>query len=263
MFDLLRLRYRHGRQAIGDLRAARPVETHRGFPVLDDEACAASCASGGAQCAAGCAQCAAVCPSDAITVRPLTLDLGACTFCGECERACSPGAIRFSNEHRLGCTRKERLAIAAGTVFGDWHAAAIESRREIRRLFGRSLKLRQVSAAGCNGCELELGACSNVNFDMGRFGIEFVASPRYADGIVVTGPVSRNMAPALRDTHLAVPDPKIVVAVGACAISGGVFAASEQLDRRFFDRVPVDLFIPGCPPHPLTVIDALLRFLGR
>jgi Ni,Fe-hydrogenase III small subunit/NAD-dependent dihydropyrimidine dehydrogenase PreA subunit len=252
MFDLLRLRIRHGRQAIRDLREARPVATHRGFPLLDD-----------APCAPGCEECAGACPTDAITPRPLALDLGACTFCGECERACPAGSVRFTNEHRLGCTAAERLLITAGTAFENWHAEAIASRREIRRLFGRSLKLRQVSAAGCNGCELELGACSNVNFDMGRYGIEFVASPRHADGIVVTGPVSRNMAPALRDTYIAVPDPKIVIAVGACAIRGGVFARSDQLDRSFFDRVPVDLYVPGCPPHPLTFIDAVLRFLGR
>jgi Ni,Fe-hydrogenase III small subunit/NAD-dependent dihydropyrimidine dehydrogenase PreA subunit len=252
MFDLLKLRLAHGSQAIPDLRAARPVPTHRGFPVLD-----------GAKCGRGCSECAEACPTNAITVAPFMLDLGECTFCGECERACDAGAIRFSNEHRLGSTSRTHLEIASGTTFESLEKSAIKTRKEIRRIFGHSLKLREVSAAGCNGCEMELNACSNVNFDMGRFGIDFVASPRHADGIVITGPVSVNMAPALRDTYDAVPDPKIVIAVGACAISGGIFAASDQLNRSFFDRTPVDLFVPGCPPHPLTFIDAVLRFTGR
>jgi Ni,Fe-hydrogenase III small subunit len=125
-------------------------------------------------------------------------------------------------------------------------------------MFGRSLKLRQVSAAGCNGCELELNASGNVNFDMGRFGIEFVASPRHADGIVITGPVSKNMGKALQDTYNSISDPKIVIAFGACAISGGQFAEAPELDRSFFDTIKVDLYIPGSPPHPLTFINAVL-----
>ncbi len=252
MFDLLKLRIRHGSQAIPDIREARPVSTHRGFPVLD-----------GAACRGGCSECSEVCPAEAVTRDPLELNLGACVFCGECERSCPAGAIRFSNEHRLGCADRERLVVSSGATFESFHAAAIEIRKEIRSLFGGSLKLRQVSAAGCNGCEMELAACSNVNFDMGRFGIEFVASPRHADGIVITGPVSANMAPALMDTYTAVPDPKIVIAVGACAISGGIFTRSDRLNRGFFEQIPVDLFVPGCPPHPLVFIDAMLRFTGR
>jgi len=131
------------------------------------------------------------------------------------------------------------------------------------KIFGRSLKLRQVSAGGCNGCEFELNACGNVNFDMGRFGIEFVSSPRHADGIVITGPVTIPMAVALEDTYLAIPDPKIVVAVGACAISGGIFAGAPAINREFFDKYRVDLYVPGCPVHPLTFINGLLDFLTK
>ena len=151
----------------------------------------------------------------------------------------------------------------SGTRFDEYRERAIETRKEIHRLFGRSLKLRQVSAGGCNGCETELIACGNVNFDMGRFGIDFVASPRHADGIVLTGPITKNMAPALRDAYKSIADPKIVIAVGACAISGGVFADSTELNRSFLGEIRIDLFVPGCPPHPLTFINAVLDFIGR
>ena len=137
---------------------------------------------------------------------------------------------------------------------------------ELRRVFGRSLKLRQVSAAGCSGCEAELNASGNIQFDAGRFGIQFVASPRHADGIVVTGPVSDNMRLALLKTWEAVPAPKLVIAVGACAISGGVFRGNPVVAggaQAALGDVPVDLHVPGCPPHPITFLDGLLRLLGR
>ena len=252
MLDLIKLRIQHGHQAISDLRNAKLMDTHRGFPLIDES-----------KCEEGCVSCKNVCPTDAISLHPLSIDLGKCIFCGECERACHSGAITFTSEFRLGTNNKNRLVISSGQSFIDFDTEAIKSTREIHRLFGRSLKLRQVSAAGCNGCEMELAACSNVNFDIGRFGIDFVASPRHADGIVLTGPVSKNMAPALMDAYDSMSDPKIVVAAGACAMSGGIFESSGEIDRSFFDEIKIDLFIPGCPPHPLTFIHALLDFIGR
>jgi Ni,Fe-hydrogenase III small subunit len=143
------------------------------------------------------------------------------------------------------------------------HEMAVALDERTRRLFGRSLKLRSVSAGSCNGCEAELVALGNVVFDLGRFGVQFVASPRHADGIVVTGAVSRNMALALEKTWAAVPDPRIVIAVGACAIDGGPFRDGPQVLNGVPDGIPVDLYVPGCPPHPLTLLDGLLRLLGR
>ena len=144
----------------------------------------------------------------------------------------------------------------------DYIKNAVAAKEEIVRMFGRSLKLRQVSAGGCNGCEMELNACSNANFDMGRYGIDFVASPRHADGIVITGVINKNMAAALKDTIKSVPEPKIIILAGSCAISGGVFQDSKELDRDILSKYMIDLYIPGCPVHPLTFIDAVRRYVA-
>ena len=133
---------------------------------------------------------------------------------------------------------------------------------KMKKLFGRSLKLRVVSAGSCNGCEMELQALGNVVFDLSRFGIQFVASPRHADGLMVTGPVTKNMALALKETYDAVGEPKIVIAVGTCAMNGGCFAGSGDVLNGAASTVPVDLYIPGCPPHPLIILNGLLRLLN-
>lgn len=251
MFNLIKLRKRHGYQAIPDIKNAKLMDTHRGFPCVDKN-----------KCNNDCLKCIEICPTDAIVKEPMAFDLGKCIFCGECEHICPNGAIKFNNELKLSAANRNNLIIDVNTSFEDFKIKAAEIKKEIHKLFGRSLKLRQVSAAGCNGCEMELNACGNVNFDMGRFGIDFVASPRHADGIVITGPVSKNMAPALLDTYMSIGEPKLVLAVGACAISGGVFEESDELNRSFFDLVKVDLYIPGCPPHPLTIIHGIMDFIG-
>src|SRR5450631_2914045 len=140
-------------------------------------------------------------------------------------------------------------------------AANVE--RAARRRLGRSLSIRQVDAGSCNGCELEIHALGNAFYDLERFGLRFVASPRHADVLMVTGPVTKNMREALARTYNATPDPKWVVAVGACAVDGGIFAKSYAVEGGVKDVVPVDLHIPGCPPNPKALLAGLLALLQK
>ena len=167
--------------------------------------------------------------------------------------------IVYSNDYRMAGSQREDLILSQDHELVL--ARALNDR--MLKIFGRSLKLRQVSAGGCNACELDLNVLNTPVFDLSRFGIQFVASPRHADGIVVTGPISRNMREALLKTYEATPEPKIVIAIGGCAISGGIFSDSPQASKGLNTILPVDLFIPGCPPHPLTILDGLLRLLGK
>ena len=197
------------------------------------------------------------CPLGAISANPVTINLARCNFCGECAFR-FPEKIRFTNDHKISTNRPENLVIREGeTRKIEIDPSIIDP--QIKTTFGRSLKLRQVSAGGDNSCELELNACSNANFDMGRYGLEFVASPRHADGLVVTGPISENMAEALKITWDAIPSPKLFILCGVDAISGGIFAGNDILNRSILNSVKVDLYIPGNPPHPLTIINGILN----
>jgi Ni,Fe-hydrogenase III small subunit/formate hydrogenlyase subunit 6/NADH:ubiquinone oxidoreductase subunit I len=224
-------------------------ERFRGLPTIDQSCCPADCR-----------KCVDGCPTGAVRMedQKLGLDLGRCLFCADCRETCPQGAIRYTQDHRLAVFKREDLIMRGNALV---RSGKLDGK--IKQLFGRSLKLRQVSAGGCNGCELDTNVLNTVVFDLGRFGIQFVASPRHADGILVTGPVTENMRLALQKTYDAVPTPKLVIAVGACAISGGPYIDHPQVHNGVSTLLPVDLFVPGCPPHPLTILDGLLRLLGR
>ena len=221
----------------------------RGRPALD----AARCAD--------CEVCRSNMPSELLQIDnegQARLDVGACLFSPEEVAACTHGAIHFTTDPVMASTSRAGLRTRDGEI-----APAQALDRQTRRLFGRSLRLRSVAAGSCNGCESELVALGNVVFDMARFGIQFVASPRHADGIVITGAVSTNMRDALYRTYEATPEPRLVIAVGACAINGGPFRGSPEVGDGVPADIPVDLWVPGCPPHPLSVLDGLLRLLER
>jgi Ni,Fe-hydrogenase III small subunit len=247
---LLSIYRRHGRQFVKDLRKAELPEGFRGRPVISEKITEAD------------AEVVSVlCPSGAIQASPFLLDLGKCEFCRECEFAL-PGKITFTSDHRIATNLRDRLIFSSGSK-DPVKLDPARIRDKIRSYFGHALKLRQVSAGGDNSAEMELNACGNVNFDMGRYGIEFVASPRHADGLVITGPITKNMAPSLQICYDAVPDPKVVILAGTAAISGGIYAGSPALDRGFLEQVTVDLYVPGNPPHPLTFINGILDLTGR
>jgi Ni,Fe-hydrogenase III small subunit len=250
---------RHGKQFVPDLRKAALPEIFRGRPVISGELTATEAAMVGN-----------LCPVGAIDTNSnasggnyvnCSIDLGKCVFCRECEFAL-PGKIRFTNDHKMATNARERLVVASG-IDRPVCLDPEKVRKEIRSFFKHALKLRQVSAAGDNSAEMELNAAGNVNFDMGRYGIEFVASPRHADGVVITGPISQNMAEALQICYDAIPSPKIIILAGTDAISGGIFKDNAALNREFLSKYRVDLFVPGNPPHPLTFINGVIDLIGR
>lgn len=262
LFENLKILLHQGKQYIPDPETVEVPGIFRGRPVISTEKVDVEALK-------------ATCPLHAIEADAqgkVTLDLGRCAFCGECARK-FPNKITFTKDYHLATSQRENLIIKEGVdqpiEFGPVNP-------EHKRLFRKSLKLRQVSAGGDNSTEWELGATSNVNFDMGRYGIEFVASPRHADGIVVTGPISKNMAAALQICYDATPAPKVVVLAGVDAISGGVYnvpqaaepqaaepQAAADLDRSFLATHHVDLYLPGNPVHPLTTVNGLLALCGR
>lgn len=251
MLDLLRARWAQGtRTSTFPAETPEFPERFRGRPVRDVTRCAGDCEG-----------CRTAMPSALLVPGAdgrATLDVGACLFSPEEASACSSGAVTFSTDHRLATRTRAGFLTETGALPA---LALLESRT--RALFGRSLRLRSVAAGSCNGCEAELTAMSNVVFDMARFGIQFVASPRHADGLVITGATSRNMRDAIYRVYEATPEPRLVIAVGACAINGGPFRGSAEVENGVPHDLPVDLWVAGCPPHPLSVLDGLLGLLGR
>ena len=253
MLEVLLARLRQGHRTMQYPAGPPPElpERFAGQPVLD-----------AAKCEEGCRQCATACPTTAISFDPdghgMQLDMGRCLFCRECETACGAGAVTLTRDHQMAASRRDDLLVRDAQ-----RRAGVTLDEASRRLFGRSLKLRQVSAGGCNGCEADTYVLGTIAWDLGRFGVQFVASPRHADGLLITGPVTENMRLALEKTYEAVPWPKLVILVGACAISGGPYIDHPEVHNGAAGLLPVDLFVPGCPPHPLTILDGLLRLLGR
>jgi Ni,Fe-hydrogenase III small subunit len=250
LFEEFKIFRKHKRQFVPDLRNAELSGSFRGRPVIEKELSAKESLL-----------LEKLCPTGAIEANPFTLDLGRCVFCNECHFA-FPEKINFTNDYKIATNQRDQLKISSG----DPRRIYIERslvRAEVRSIFSNALKLRQVSAGGDNSCEMELNAAGNVNFDMGRYGIEFVASPRHADGMVITGPITQNMSKALEITWTAIPEPKILVLAGTDAISGGIFAGSEEINRTFLESHHVDLYIPGNPMHPLTFINGILDLTGR
>ncbi|NLG15863.1 MAG: NADH-quinone oxidoreductase subunit NuoB [Fibrobacter sp.] len=230
---------------------APPVlpDLFKGLPEIDSSRCGLDCRI----CVEGCAL-KAIERTDEQT----KIDIGKCTFCGSCEKLCPLNAIHFTKQHSMAASKRENLITGHKPFSG---AAKLDPRR--LSMFKRSIRLRQVSAGGCNACEADVNVLNTLVFDLSRFGIQFVASPRHADGLLITGPVSKNMELALKKTYDATPSPKIVIAVGSCAISGGMFAGHDEVNKGVSEILPVDLFIPGCPPHPYTILDGILKCTGR
>jgi Ni,Fe-hydrogenase III small subunit/NAD-dependent dihydropyrimidine dehydrogenase PreA subunit len=243
MLNNIKILYHNGKQFIPDVRNAKVPGIFRGRPIISSAKVDAD-------------ELVELCPMGAISKNPVSIDLGKCTFCGECALR-FPDKIRFTTDYKIATNEREQLIVKEG-VDKPIEVNPAKVRKEIHKLFHSSLKLRQVSAGGDNSCEWELNASNNVQFDISRFGIEFVASPRHADGIAITGPITVNMAEPLQLCYDAVPEPKVVVLVGTDAISGGIYSGSPALDRSFLDKYPVDLYIPGNPAHPLTIINGLL-----
>jgi Ni,Fe-hydrogenase III small subunit len=216
------------------------------------------------------AQVVSACPTGALSVSTgqsgvvLTLDYGECVGCGHCY---SPSNGALFPARRISCCGTTRVGLVRHWDMQNRKELTTDqsplepTAREIRAILGRALNVRQLDAGSCNGCEAEISALSNPYYDLERFGIHFVASPKHADMLLVTGPVTRNMAEAVKLTYQATPSPKLVIAVGACGVGGGIFGGSHAVVGPVDAVIPVDAYIPGCPPTPAMLLTGILRAL--
>jgi Ni,Fe-hydrogenase III small subunit/ferredoxin len=255
---LSRIRQGHHTNRYPKQAPALPLR-FRGLPKLSADHCLSKCRA-----------CEEACPTGAISKsknvmdksgRPLlSMDLGRCLFCASCMEICPEHSIAFTRDHRLAARERGDLLLSQENSLTP--AAPLDE--TLHKLFSKSLSIRVVSAGGCNGCEVDVNVLQTIAWDIKRFGIDFTAAPRHADALLICGPITQNMRLAVQKTVDAAPSPKLTIAVGACAISGGMYASlPQQCGGCQGIGLKPDLLVPGCPPHPLTILDGLLRLIGK
>lgn len=255
MFDMLKKIFAYKRQTLQYPREPLDTAFVWGRPEISAEVCTL------------CRKCVETCPVGAITVNAENkagINLDECIFCYACTDICPAAAISISPDFELAAQDRAELRHTALPAEEEaLRHIAHKIDEKAKALFGRSLQIREVDAGSCNGCDYEINGLNNPFNDLERFGIHFVASPRHADMLLVTGPVTRNMESALLRTYQATPDPKLIVAVGACACSGGIFKDSYAARGGVDQIIPVDTYIPGCPPRPQAILYGILKSLER
>lgn len=261
MLDKTKKMLQYPRLTQDSLKRSAVFDYFPGNPVIDTKTCNI------------CGECVGRCPSNAISVDEVTgaigIDHGQCIFCMLCEEVCPMDAIVttkqiFSAEKDRDKLKNKTLIVTQEETDGlVWEEIGKELHSKVKNIFGRSLQIREVDSGSCNACDYEINALNNSFIDVERFGISFVASPRHADMLLITGTAVRNMEQALLKTYNATPDPKLVVAVGACACSGGIFRGTYATNDGIQSLVPVDVFVLGCPPRPQAIVYGILKAIGR
>lgn len=261
MFGMLKKILKYPRLTQNYPKSALDFPFYQGKPEINSDKCT------------GCGECIARCPSSAVAAVENTgkagINYDECIFCFLCEDVCPANAISVTNKFELA--EKERSNLRKSAIVIDENSMpelppeefSSRMKDRINKVFGRSLQIREVDAGSCNACDYEINALNNPFNDIERLGIHFVASPRHADMLLVTGTATRNMEQALLKTYLAAPDPKLVVAVGACACSGGIFRDAYAAGNGIDNLIPVDVYVPGCPPRPQAIMYGILKALDR